>query len=292
MLDSGVIYRNEKYLYRFTNAAIEMAEKFMVDSIWRSGVFDNLQITLLETENIIMNASKNTETEEADVLFIMNMRKAWDFLLRNLDYGNNIYFLMILNTTVGESLFPYNGKIVFDSEYYDSSNLKIPYIENIINITEEIDTIKDAELKAIKYFCYVMQKKMFVKGNEQVANFIANKILIENHIGIFQFPIEKLNEFNELLAHLDFGNDEEIINFMKNNCIRRIEQSLGDALEGICKDDEEIMPTFKKAEIIVEENGKIVSFGNIDKVKDKVKDKYNKKVTKWVTHFNEVTLSI
>ena len=285
---SGIIYRNGKYLYRFTNVAIEMAEKFLADSIWRSCIFDGLQITTQEVENIIMNASENTKTE----VFVMNMKETWSFLLKNLTYGNNIYMLMMLNATFGDSLFQHSGEIVFDSEYYDSSNLKIPYIDNIIREIEELDKIEDAELKAIKFFCYTIQKKIFVEGNVQIANFIANIILIQNHIGIFQFPTEKSDEFKDLLSQLEFGNDTKIINFIKNNCIRRVQQSLGDALESICKDDKEMIYD-RNANVIVKENGKIIAKGNVVEVKDIIKDNYNEKIViKWITHFNEVTLII
>lgn len=64
---------------------------------------------------------------------------------------------------------------------------------------------------------------MFVDGNKRVAQLIANKVLIENNIGIFQIPIEKLEEFKTLLIEFyESGNDVEIIDFMKEYCIRRI----------------------------------------------------------------------
>ncbi len=52
---------------------------------------------------------------------------------------------------------------------------------------------------------------------------MANKVVIDNNIGIFQIPIEKLEEFKGML--IDFyetGNDKEIIAFMKEYCIRRV----------------------------------------------------------------------
>lgn len=64
---------------------------------------------------------------------------------------------------------------------------------------------------------------MFVDGNKRVAQLIANKVLIENNIGIFQIPIEKLEEFKTLLIEFyESGNDVQIIDFMKEYCIRRI----------------------------------------------------------------------
>lgn len=66
---------------------------------------------------------------------------------------------------------------------------------------------------------------MFIDGNKRVAQLMANKVLIENDIGIFQIPIEKLEEFREMLiAFYESGNEEEIIGFMKEYCVKRVER--------------------------------------------------------------------
>ena len=64
---------------------------------------------------------------------------------------------------------------------------------------------------------------MFIDGNKRVAQLMANKVLIEHNIGIFQIPIEKLEEFKGMLIeYYETGNDAEIIVFMREWCIRRI----------------------------------------------------------------------
>ena len=46
---------------------------------------------------------------------------------------------------------------------------------------------------------------------------------MENDIGIFQIPIEKLEEFKALLLEFyETGEDEKIIGFMKEFCIKRL----------------------------------------------------------------------
>lgn len=88
----------------------------------------------------------------------------------------------------------------------------------------ENEQIEDIELRALKYFCYIARTPMFIDGNKRVAQLMSNKVLIENNIGIFQIPIEKLEEFKSML--IDFyetGNDTKIIGFMKAYCIKRIQ---------------------------------------------------------------------
>lgn len=64
---------------------------------------------------------------------------------------------------------------------------------------------------------------MFIDGNKRVAQLMANKVLIENNIGIFQIPIDKLEEFKTLLnAFYEANDDADIIEFMKSYCIKRV----------------------------------------------------------------------
>ena len=64
---------------------------------------------------------------------------------------------------------------------------------------------------------------MFIDGNKRVAQLIANKVLIENDIGIFQIPIEKLEHFKGLLiGFYESADDTAIIAFMKEFCIKRV----------------------------------------------------------------------
>lgn len=52
---------------------------------------------------------------------------------------------------------------------------------------------------------------------------MANKVLTENNIGIFQIPIERLEKFRGMLiAFYETGEDAQIIEFMKEYCIRRV----------------------------------------------------------------------
>lgn len=49
-------------------------------------------------------------------------------------------------------------------------------------------------------------------------------MLIEHNTGIFQIPIEKLEEFKGMLIKFyETGNDMEIISFMQEQCIKRIQ---------------------------------------------------------------------
>ena len=205
------------------DTAIEMAKRLLVDSIWKSANLEGLGTTFPKTEAILANAPTNTKTEE--VLFIVNMKRAWQFLLDKLNYDNCIMLLREYNRIVGELLFNYAGEIRTIPVQIGGTSWEpeMPHIGVIISTIEEMEKIENIELRALKYFCYVARTQMFMDGNKRVAQLIANKILIENNVGIFQIPIEKLEEFKMLLIELyETENDTKLINFMREFCIKRV----------------------------------------------------------------------
>ena len=132
---------------------------------------------------------------------------------------------MLFRSIVGELLFNYAGEIRTIPVQIGGTawEPEMPHTGIIMESINEIEQIADIELKALKYFCYIARTQMFIDGNKRVAQLMANKVLIEHNIGIFQIPIEKLEEFKGLL--IDFyetGDDVMIIAFMKKYCIKRI----------------------------------------------------------------------
>ena len=211
-------------IIKMHDTAIEMAKRMLVDSIWKSANLEGLGTTFPKTEAILANAPTTTKTEE--VLFVINMKRAWQFLLDNLEHNNCIMLLREFDKIVGELLFHYAGEIRTIPVQIGGTSWEpeMPHTGIIMESINEIEQIGDVELRALKYFCYIARTQMFIDGNKRVAQLMSNKVLIENNIGIFQIPIEKLEEFKGLLIEFyETGDDKKIIGFMKEYCIRRIQ---------------------------------------------------------------------
>lgn len=205
------------------DSAIEMAKRLLVDSIWKSANLEGLGTTFPKTEAILANAPTTTRTEE--VLFIVNMKRAWQFLLDNINYKSSLMFIRELNRIVGESMFNYNGEIrTFPVQIGGTAwEPELPAADKIVGAVSEIEGIGDVELRALKYFCFIARTQMFVDGNKRVAQLMANKVLIEADVGIFQIPINDLEEFRtRLLTYYETGEDAPFIEYMKDNCIKRL----------------------------------------------------------------------
>lgn len=205
------------------DTAVEMAKRMLVDSIWKSANLEGLGTTFPKTEAILANAPTTTKTEE--VLFVINMKRAWQFLLDNLEYRNCIMLLREFDKIVGELMFSYAGEIRTIPVQIGGTSWEpeMPHTGIIMDSIKEIEQIKDVELRALKYFCYIARTQMFIDGNKRVAQLMANKVLIENNVGIFQIPIEKLEEFKGMLIEFyETGDDRKIVGFMREFCIRRV----------------------------------------------------------------------
>ena len=71
---------------------------------------------------------------------------------------------------------------------------------------------------------YGMKSQLFWDGNKRTSTIVANKIMIENGVGIIKVSDENLEEFNKLLSEFYTTNNKEIIKgFLYNKCIFGIE---------------------------------------------------------------------
>ena len=198
------------------------AKRLIVDSIWKSANLEGLGTTFPKTDAILANAPTKTTMEE--VLFIVNMKRAWQFLLDNLEYPNSLSIIRKFNRIAGNMMFYGNGEIrdlpvrIGGTKWEPEK----PQEGVIIRTIDELNEIADPEMRALKYFCFIARSQIFIDGNKRVAQLIANKILIENDIGIFQIDIEDLETFNGLLIEFyESDDDTKIISFMQQHCVKR-----------------------------------------------------------------------
>lgn len=202
------------------NISIALGKRQLVDSIWKSAGIEGLGTTFPNTEKILANVS--VETKRDEVLFIMNMKRAWYFLFDNIDCPTNLSFLQEVN------------KICMDGLRFQCDELRrvpvtiggtswvpdIPNEQDIIDHLHEINEMPNKIEAALEAFCYIARTQMFLDGNEHVAQLVCNKIMMENDAGIFSIPYDEIDAFKELLVEFYATNDVSgLKDFFRDKCL-------------------------------------------------------------------------
>ena len=119
--------------------AIYSAKRNIVDSIWRSANLEGFSTTYPKTEAILENVPVNGVSRD-EIIFMVNMKRAWEFLLDNLDYPNSMAILRELNKICGLGLFYGNGEVRKLDVSIGGTNWK-PSIPDEVTLYESINTI-------------------------------------------------------------------------------------------------------------------------------------------------------
>lgn len=200
--------------------SISLGKRQLVDSIWKSAGIEGLGTTFPNTEKILENLP--VETKRDEVLFIVNMKNAWNFLFENIEHPNNLMFLRELNRICMKDLSFDAGNIRTLPVSIGGTSWKPEQPREGILLSEldRIDKITDKMDSALEMFCYITRTQMFLDGNKRVAQLMCNKILMENDIGILSIPYEKIGQFKELLVNFYESNNQTMLKaFLKESCM-------------------------------------------------------------------------
>ena len=202
------------------NLSISLGKRQLVDSIWKSAGIEGLGTTFPNTEKILSNLPVQTRRDE--VLFIVNMKRAWYFLFDNIDYPNNLAFLRELNKICMEELsFDAGGLRTVPVTIGGTSRApELPHEGMDVESLDRINQMTDKLEAALEMFCFVARTQMFLDGNKRVAQLICNKIMMENDIGIFSVPYDEIDHFKELLVEFyETDNPDKIKDFFRSKCL-------------------------------------------------------------------------
>lgn len=203
--------------------AVTLAKRMLVDSIWKAANVEGLGTTFPNTEAILENLPVNTKRDE--VLFVLNMRDAWRFIIDNLDYNDCLMFIRELNKIAGRDLIYGCGVLRKSDVSIGGTSWKpsIPYEDDVYESISKINRIEDKVEKALEYFCYLSRAQLFVDGNKRVAQLMANKILIEEGIGILAIPVEEVVTFKTILVDFYESNEaDRLKEFLRTKCLQFI----------------------------------------------------------------------
>ena len=205
---------------------LDFARANMKSIIYDQAVLEGVSTTFPDTELIIENGKVNNVSTE-DVLKIINLKHAWEFILdKDVILSKSTYYVsQFIAKLVNEGFYLDGGRIrsvpvtIGGSSYVP----KIP-IEN--NVRDEINNIIDSSLddidKSIELALYVMKTQIYIDGNKRTGIIFANHYLISKGKGLLVVPYDLVSEFKKLLVLYYEEKDEILIkNFLKEKCWRK-----------------------------------------------------------------------
>ena len=204
---------------------IFLAKKVLVANIYNSARLEGINTTYPDTKTILDGV--NVPSLKLDEInCILNLRDAWNFVLKNIESSIDLDFICKVNAFVSrnESLEwgeLRNGKVGINGVDYIP---KIPVKQEVETEISKILLEENALEKAIKLMFYLMRSQIFWDGNKRTSMIVANKIMIENGCGIITIKEEYISEFNKLLNDFYNTNDmTKIMQFIYDNCIFGLE---------------------------------------------------------------------
>lgn len=202
---------------------IDFAKRHLVDTIYKQAILEGVATTFADTESIIEGGKVNNMTSE-DILKIVNLKHAWEFILnKNVILSDTNFALLCEINKIIETGFYYTaGRIRNVPVTIGGTKWKpdLP-IESIIK--EELQEIFSRKIedvdKAIEILLYTMKKQIFIDGNKRTSVIFSNQYLISKGKGIIVIPSEMTEKFKDLLISYYEGKQEkEIKRFIKEQC--------------------------------------------------------------------------
>lgn len=202
---------------------IDFAKRHLVDTIYKQAILEGVATTFADTESIIEGGKVNNMTSE-DILKIVNLKHAWEFILNKnvISSETNFSLLCEINKMVEEGFYYTAGKIR-NVPVSIGGTKWIPDLPIESVIKEELEEILRKEInevdKAIELLLYTMKKQIFIDGNKRTSVIFINHYLISKGKGIIAIPAELTEEFKDLLIPYYEGKDtNKIKKFIKEKC--------------------------------------------------------------------------
>ena len=145
---------------------IDFAKRHLVDTIYKQAILEGIATTFADTESIIEGGKINNVSSE-DVLKIINLKHAWEFILnKNVILSDtNFALLCEINKMVEEGFYYSAGKVRSVPVTIGGTTWKpeLP-IESVIK--EELEKIFNDKMddidRAIELILYTMKKQIFI----------------------------------------------------------------------------------------------------------------------------------
>ena len=202
---------------------IDFAKRHLADTIYKQAILEGVATTFADTESIIEGGKVNNMTSE-DIMKIVNLKHAWEFILDKdvIQSTSNYYMISHIAKLVNEGFYVDGGRVRGVPVTIGGSSYVPPIpIESVVK--ESIDNIVNSNKEpieiAIDLCMYCMKTQIFIDGNKRASVIFANQYLIAHGQGLLVIPEKEVPDFKKLLVKYYEGEDISVINeFLKEKC--------------------------------------------------------------------------
>ena len=200
---------------------IELAKRLIVDSIYKEAKLEGINVTFPQTQQIYEGIAVSDITIE-NTTKIVNLKRAWEFVLETIDYPFDIRYLRHLNGMIEDGLIRNSGILRTIGVKVSGTDWvpKIPTQDMVEKELNRIRKIINPTERGIELMLSIMRGQYFEDGNKRTAQLMANQELIKHGCGIVSIPVEKNIDFLTLLDSFYESNDSKTIKeFVYDECL-------------------------------------------------------------------------
>lgn len=200
---------------------IDFARRHLADTIYKQAVLEGIATTFADTETIIEGGKVHNMKAE-DVLKLLNLKHAWEFVLNEgvVQTESSFAILSQINKFVLEGFY-YNAGEIRTTPVSIGGTLWKPPLPIESELKDQLKEILNSRLrvvdKAIEILLFVMKKQIFIDGNKRSAVVFANHFLIQNAGGLIVIPDTRIDQYKTHLLEYYEGKDLKTIKqFLKD----------------------------------------------------------------------------
>jgi Fic family protein len=204
-----------------------LAAKMLPEYVFDTAQLENNPLTFPEVKTLIDGVTIGGH-KISDMQQVLNIKNAWLLLfelIKNNKFVPSKAIFHQVNKEIAQNEALYAGSFRNGAvNIAGTKNYVAPATEKLDNIFEtEIHNILDghnALEQAIRIFLWGSLNQFYWDGNKRTARLIANGVLINEGIGIFNISTKNILEFNTLMIDFyDTKNANNIVNFLTEKCI-------------------------------------------------------------------------
>lgn len=204
-----------------------LAKKKRDENIYCGMKMENRAVTFSQTQTIL-NGANVPNVPLDDIQAILNMRDAWQYLVKTINEPITLAYLCKLNGFIArnESLewgVLRTGAVgISGTEYVPPLPVDEQVEESLLALVNH--TEMTATEKALEAFAWGTRGQFFWDGNKRTSMTLANKLLVSAGVGILTIADRHMEQFNTLLLHYyNTGDSADWKEFLYRDAIQGIE---------------------------------------------------------------------